>query len=1096
MVLSKYLSKMPMLALEKEEWSNVSKLGESTMQSHLVRSLWKAFLAFIAGVSFVIASGNVANAQAQTNGEEQEDGALEEIVVTGSRIRRASYDMLQPSVEINSEFMDDRGFANVAEGLNQLPAFGIGVSNSGRQEGPSVGQNFVNAFGLGSQRTLTLINGRRVVGQNTPGIGSAAQAGLQVDLNIIPTALVERIETVFIGGAPIYGSDAVAATVNIILKDDFEGFSVDLQYGIDGRGDLPNGRFRALWGANVDGGRGNVTVSAEYSYVGTLDSRENSIARRQTAFCENPAAGIGGTGFPIVDPNDGIPDLILCDDAVNVWQVPNSGMPLLPGAFLAFPTGVGTLQDAQGNNLTFDADGSLVTFAEANLGTPRGVFFSVGADGFNNQNVFTLADRSPLVSPLDRWIQMATAHYDLTSNTRVIFEGMFTRSESNATPFDVPGFSTNVFAPGAEGAIRVNINDNPFITQELRDALIFNNAFDPNLGEDQFFQITRSNADIVKDNRDFREQNVFRYLVGLEGDVDFLGRAWTWDAVFSSGETNSTSRLPELNGARYALALDAVTDPNTGEVVCRAQIDPPESVFDNVFVRPTFTDITDCIPFNPIGFQNVTQEQLEYLVQDDFQSTKIRQLYYEANIVGELLDLPAGPVSIALGAQYRREEASFHVDRSTLVGVDPNDPVLPVSGKFDTKEIYAETVIPIVGNGVGPGFDVPFLASLQLEGAIRLVDNSRSGNDTTWTAGGRLRPNLPLFGDGLTIRGNFTKSIRSPSVQELFLPRSQVNVFAEDPCDPEFINAGPNPALRRTNCEANVQSAIQSGLIPADFDLSTFESLIDNRTTPGITGGNPNLSVEEADSWTVGVVISPPFLPGFRVSLDWTSIEIGNEIVSLSPTQLLNGCFDASSYPNVGACDRFTRDMEFQIRNPETGFLNAAIRKFSGLVGNLSYSFSASDLVKTIPGSFELSGSFFHLSEMERVVAAGAVDILTAERGFERNRWQLNLRYDTDDRFMALLQTQFIGEFKVDAQAAPERFVPGEGTGSSVIFFNLTTGYQLTDTIGLRVVVNNLFDERDGRTRSASALTGSGTDPFQPLDVVGRRFLFAITGNF
>ena len=308
--------------------------------------------------------------------QQTDDETLEEIVVTGSRIARAGYDTLQPAVNIDSDFIDNRGFTNVADALNEIPAFGIGVSNSGRQGALQGGQNFVNAFGLGTQRTLTLINGRRVVGQNAIGVGDnggaapSTGAGLQVDLNIIPTALIERVETIFIGGAPIYGTDAIAGTVNIILKDDFEGFSLDAQVGTDQRGDANNQRIRGVWGANIDDGRGNVILAAEYTTTSAVDSSQNSIARRQTAFCENPAAGLNALGLPIVDPNDGIPDLVLCDDAVNVWQVPNSGLPLPPGAFLAFPNGLGTLLDAQGNSLVFDAAGNLVTFDQANLGTP------------------------------------------------------------------------------------------------------------------------------------------------------------------------------------------------------------------------------------------------------------------------------------------------------------------------------------------------------------------------------------------------------------------------------------------------------------------------------------------------------------------------------------------------------------------------------------------------------------------------------------------------------------------------------------------------------------------------------------------------------
>ena len=157
-----------------------------------------------------------STAEAQTSGDDQslDDVSIEEIIVTGSRIPRSGFDTLQPAIVIDSQFLEDRGFTDVATALNELPAFGLpGNSTQGTQGSQSVGQSFVNLYGLGSQRTLTLVNGRRFVAGNSPSLGTAANAGAQVDLNMIPTVLVERIETISIGGAPIYGADAIAGTV-------------------------------------------------------------------------------------------------------------------------------------------------------------------------------------------------------------------------------------------------------------------------------------------------------------------------------------------------------------------------------------------------------------------------------------------------------------------------------------------------------------------------------------------------------------------------------------------------------------------------------------------------------------------------------------------------------------------------------------------------------------------------------------------------------------------------------------------------------------------------------------------------------------------
>lgn len=188
------------------------------------------------------------------------------IVVTGSRIKRANFDTIEPSVVIDSEKIEARGFETLGQALNEQPSFGVpGASPVGGQSGFGQGQSFVNFLGLGSQRTLTLVNSKRFVSSNTASIFGPTGAGSQVDLNVIPTKLVERIETIAVGGAPIYGADAISGTINVILKSNFEGLELDGQYGISTRGDAANYRFRGLAGTNFAGGRGNITIAGEYN---------------------------------------------------------------------------------------------------------------------------------------------------------------------------------------------------------------------------------------------------------------------------------------------------------------------------------------------------------------------------------------------------------------------------------------------------------------------------------------------------------------------------------------------------------------------------------------------------------------------------------------------------------------------------------------------------------------------------------------------------------------------------------------------------------------------------------------------------------------
>lgn len=1032
----------------------------------------------------------VSPASAQSDDDEE---TIEEVVVTGSRIQRAAYDNLQPGVAVDSEFIDNRGYTNVADAINEVPAFGLPLSNSGRQDSQSIGQNFANAFGLGTQRTLTLLNGRRVVSQATPGLGGVAApgSGLQVDLNMIPTIMIDRVETIFVGGAPIYGTDAIAGAVNLIYKDDFEGFAYDVQSNMDQRGDARSTRLRALWGSNSDDGKGNVMLGLEFARTEATLVTDNDLASRGTAHCENAAGGLSARGLPLLVPDDGIPDTVICDDAFGVWQVPTSGMPMR-SLGLVWPNGDNALLDAQGNPLMFAADGSLITWDQANLGTPRGAFFSVGQDAINNPLFVGLSETNNLIAPLDRYIINATSHREIWGGVNLYSEALFARTESADESPDAT-FGTVVFGPGANGVAQVNIAENPFVTQEFRDVLEQNGVYDPNLTDDQYAGISRSNIDIGANSPDFREQNVYRFVVGLEGSFLFRDREWTWDTSLNFGETNATVRSTDINGRRLALAIDSIRDPVTNEIVCRSQVEPPPDVFPPSFREPPSTDVTDCVPFNPIGIQNLTPEQHAYLLQQDYQSTTISQETFELNLAGDLLDLPAGPLAFAGGYIRRQEESAFRSDRSSTVGSDPLTPVQSVSGGYDTDEFYAETLVPLLEKG--SRFDLPLISSLQLEAAIRWVDNSLAGKDTTWTVGGRLRPDFLGLEDALTLRGNVTTSIRAPSVQELFLPRSEFSAFAEDPCDDEFSTAGPNPAVRQANCAAEVQTRQANGSLDPNFTLAGFVSLAANRGFPQFTGGNQNLKSEEAESWTAGFVFSPNFLEGLTVSADWTDISIKNEIARLSATQIMNACYDSVNFPDLNECTLFERDFDFQVVAPQTGFLNAASRDFAGLIANFNYDLSGTRIADMVPGEVEVFGSMFHVARHERNVTGSSTELLEGERGFEKWRSQLNLRW-TRDRIGALWQARFIGSFKADAQAPAERFSPGQNGADSTWIHNATVTYKLTDYMGVRLVIDNVFDNRDSAERRAQTLGGTSTLPFSPLDVIGRRFALSISGEF
>ncbi|MFL6753955.1 MAG: TonB-dependent receptor plug domain-containing protein, partial [Sphingomicrobium sp.] len=333
------------------------------------------------------------------------------IVVTGSRIARPNFDTVQPSTVLNSQAIEQRGFVNAADALNELPQFGIpGSSPVGAAQGGAfgTGQSFVNFLGLGSQRTLVLVNGRRFVSSNTASIFGPTSAGEQVDLGLINTKLIERIETIAIGGAPIYGSDAIAGTINIILKKDYEGIDLDAQDGISQRGDAHNYRFRALAGRNFADGRGNLTASAEYNRSHGFTYQDRSVLRNAQFYAAcNPGSQFTQCLYP---------------DGPSINAVTPYGAPTLFDLFALSPLqmeqfGLGGLtvspQDAAGNNLIFDANGNLVPADYGvNPGGPDNFsFFSSGGNGFHY-----IRDTSQALSDTERYNANLIGHYDITDN--------------------------------------------------------------------------------------------------------------------------------------------------------------------------------------------------------------------------------------------------------------------------------------------------------------------------------------------------------------------------------------------------------------------------------------------------------------------------------------------------------------------------------------------------------------------------------------------------------------------------------------------------------------------------------------------------------
>ena len=990
----------------------------------------------------------------------------QDLVVTGSRIPRPNFDTLQPSVIIDSEQIENRGFETLGQAINEQPSFGIpGASPVGGQAGSfGSGQSFVNFLGLGDQRTLVLVNGRRFVTSNTASIFGPSNAGLQVDLNTINTRLVERIETIAIGGAPIYGSDAIAGTVNIVLRRDFEGIEVDAQYGITEFGDAPNYRFRGIAGTNFADDRGNVVVSAEYNRGRglLLNSRPLLRAGQFERDCrpeDNPTTelclffnrripAVSETGAVIASELAfGIPLSPEQYTNVTVFNFPDIDGNGIRGTyadvFLAF-AGPGGFQDAvidpaTGVPLQFDVNGNLIPI---DFGTRVG-----GPNDFNidfaGGNGFNLNNTQQLLTDSERYNANLLFSFDITDAVRLFAEGWY--SFAGATNLrEQPVYNSGLFdvACSPDGNICFDI-DNPFLSPQARQVILFNLQRNPFAIDDRTFQVSRANTDLVS-GRATSETQLWRGVLGLDGNVNLWNRDFNWEVVGIYGRAKSEGREPVLVQQNFENAIDAVRDAS-GNIVCRPG-------FTNAPI-PTLS--STCAPLNLFGTGRASQAARDYVTAIADPSSLNKQWIVSASISGAVAQMPGGDLSVALGVEHRDEQTRFDPGAFFFGGPDPdpttdanndgdptNDrvqfgrsiPIFPVDGGYNTDEIFGE----VTAQFAGPNNDIPFLYRLELHSAARYVNHSAAGSDITWTVEGRWAPIRDI-----AFRANYTRAIRAPAITELFNPSSSFFTFATDPCDRRNLNSGPDPVARRANCAA-------AGIPP------TFQSLSASRSFPGAIAGNADLDNEQSNAWSAGVVITPRWIQNLRLSADYLDIRLENAISSFSASQVVSACYDARNFPNNEFCERISRNpVNFQLDFVETSYFNAAQFRYKGVLAALDYRVDTPFLGED--SRFGVNISYQYLDTLEtRATRTSAPTQLHDTLGYPRHQAVANFNYEHGP-VLVFTTLNYIGEAE-RAPQEPENFRQFPRV-EDIIFVNVGFAVDVNDRFRFRFSADNIFSQ-------------------------------------
>ena len=1052
------------------------------------------FRKFLVGACGVIGSSALAFApqvfaqEAQTSDEELGSVEIEEIIVTGSRIKRAGVDTFYPAISVGTEELEDGAFTNIADALNEIPSFGNpDAIPYGAQNGFSVGQNFVDFLGLGAQRTLTLVNGRRFVSANTPSIFGES-GGLQVDFNVIPVALVERIETIGVGGAPIYGSDAIAGTINVILKDRFEGVELSLRRGTTDEGDGDYESISLVAGANFSDDRGNVTLSME-SF-----RQDGLLLKARPRFTENDP-------FWGSEESDGF-RRIYRDQRINLFT---DGGLIDPAAFTIPSFGIGAMQD--GNFYQFDTNSNLVPYTPG-TDYPGSAFFALGGSGpdfFDNV--------AQIQSPLNREVFTTRMNYDISDRVTLSADVLFANTWADEL-VNQGGFQTWVF--GGTSNVPYFPNDYAFLHPDASALL-------QDIGAPGFY-LHRFNNDII-DSSNQREQFLWHATAGLEGDFDVGDRNFFWSITATHGESDGYTRSEGIIDDRFLSAIDAIRltaadfvddngtpeDPSDdititeadilgysgtssagiGDIVCR-------SVVDAAFGRVTGTSgmgLTDgdlpavqgCVPLNLLGEGVRSEAAREWVTGDQMTQSQIEQSVFNVNFGGDLFELPGGWMAFNLGFETREEVAVFTPGSGTEVPITRSSPFAETGGSYETDEIYGELVIPLIS----PDNDIPFMEFAELNGAFRRIDNSLAGEADVWTVGLRFAPIQDI-----SFRANYTESIRAPSLVELFAPQNQSFGFAQDPCDFRYVDDGPVPATRAANCAQDIPN----------YDPETFTSNIVNATAIGKTGGNPNLLNESAESYTIGMTIEPRWFDRLLFTADYINIELRDAIQVLGLTQLMQSCYDSAGFPNVPTCGNWVRDGTGQVVDFTTGQTNAALFLYEQLEFGINYDFMIADLLGTMNDAWgardlgNLETRFRINHPLERRVSvvgepndntlggfgdpewSGAFDFIWSGenlRVFWRMLWQDEALIDPtgNDRYEDLNGNEV---FKTDA-----RFIN-----------NVTLSYSLDeffpgapDRTLIQLAIGNVFDRKPDLIQETSG-------HFTYIEQLGRTYTLTLQGNW
>jgi outer membrane receptor protein involved in Fe transport len=972
---------------------------------------------------------------------------LEEVQITGTRIiQNADYVSPNPVSTFDAADLERLGINNISDAIIQVPQ-NVSQFTPGNTGGSAfyVGSTLANLRGLNpffGTRTLTLVDSRRFI---------PTTQGDAVDLNFVPSNLVQRIETVTGGASAAYGSGAISGVVNVILDKRLQGVKIDADYGFTQEGDGDNYRFGLAGGTAFGDGRGHIVVGGEFQKMDAIqscaDARDWCGLGR--GLYTNTSGFFGGANLPFTPNIPGQPHFIVAD-GLREQQLSRSGV------IVTNPQLGAVASTSQFN----DAGTGLVPFAVGAEGWRALGGMVVGGDGDPAYTNLTLQP------DVERKTIYSHTQYELTDRLNGYFElswgqvkgvnNQFGSGQNAANTCIRPDNAYRLALPGLEATFDAAEGNAPFNADNVICSATFAGFGIPNAMEGTVVRKNWQGQNLQVVTTDTK---VTRGVLGLNGDI---GDNWTWDAYYQYGRTvrDQIGSGYRRNWA-YTFATDAVLDG--GNIVCRVTRDGLPAYAVGI-VDPSIAQ--GCQPLNIFGTGNASQAALDYAFGSLTEHNVIRQDVLATSFSGKLFDGWAGPISAAVGAEWRKDKLSNDAgDLPTPIRTDFSLQYGDsFAGSTEVTEGFAELEVPVLA-------DLAAARRVTLNAAGRLAQYKTKGA-TEGAIGGSNKTDITTWKvagvwdviEQVRIRGSHSRDIRAPNFRELF--------YSQTIPAGGFFGSVNNPWIVPPFPGASISD-------PTVWQLM----------------GNTDLEPEKAKTSTVGIVLQPSgALDGIQFSVDWYKIKLkGGLALALGGPAAVTACFEDDD-PFFCSLLTFGAPRPDQGGNPDAAFTNITNMKTlytnqnpyiaKGMDFAIDYRLPA---FGSMPGNLAFSASATHmLKQVAPVVGAGFVNTQTdlagqtgGDSGFLSDvapaaDWTGNVAVTwLNGPFIGTIQSRFVSPGKMDLQnpkTGPDdpdydpalSFSASDNTTGTYFLFNLNASYDIDwgnlERFQVFGSINNLLD--------------------------------------